>query len=158
MERDWIEQSGIPFDQPILAKLRLLELIEDWIEMPKQHIRCAEDRLISRRVYMLPIGYQWKRQSGITLIGDAAHLMSPFACEGVNLAMLDASKLAAAIIRNKTIHQALQEYEENMYVYSAEKAGVTDESLRMMFSDNAAEKLAEWIKSIRRSGAWRSLI
>ncbi|MEC0373292.1 FAD-dependent oxidoreductase [Paenibacillus chibensis] len=145
VERDWIEQSGIPFDQPNLAKQRLLELFEDWNEMPKQYIRCAEDRLIPRRVYMLPIGYRWKRQSGVTLIGDAAHLMSPFAGEGVNLAMLDASELAAAIIRNETIHQAIQEYEENMYAYAAEKAGLTDESLRMMFSDNAAEKLADWM-------------
>ncbi|WP_136605404.1 FAD-dependent oxidoreductase [Paenibacillus dokdonensis] len=153
VERDWIEQSGIPFNQPALAKQRLLALFDDWDEMPKQYIHCAEDLVTPRRVYMLPIGYRWERHSAITLIGDAAHLMSPFAGEGVNLAMLDACELAAAIIRNEAISYAIQEYEEIMYAFSAEKAQLTDESLRMMFSDNAAEKLAEWMYQLQESGA-----
>ena len=45
------------------------------------------------------MGANWA--SSVTLIGDAAHLMAPFAGAGVNVAMHDALELAHAIIAQK---------------------------------------------------------
>lgn len=51
---------------------------------------------VERPIFNLPPGFGWAPRPGLTLIGDAAHLMPPVGL-GVNLAMLDASDLALAL-------------------------------------------------------------
>lgn len=150
VKRDWLETSGIPFDQPKEVKERLLDLFSDWDEQLKDYIRYAEDSILTRRIYMLPIGFKWNHNPGVTLIGDAAHVMSPFAGEGVNMAMYDALELALAITRNRDDYdKATQEYEDKMYAFSSVKAQESDYSLQLTFSDNAAAKLAELMQSFQ---------
>ncbi|MHC1481501.1 FAD-dependent oxidoreductase [Frateuria aurantia] len=54
------------------------------------------DEFVRRPIYSLPADFEWTPYKGVTLIGDAAHLMPPVGV-GVNLAMLDASDVAAAL-------------------------------------------------------------
>ncbi|NBC70922.1 FAD-dependent monooxygenase [Paenibacillus sacheonensis] len=141
VERDWLQTCGIAFDRPAEAKERLLAHFEDWDDSLKNYIRYAEDTLLPRRIYMLPVGLRWTRRSGVTLIGDAAHLMSPFAGEGVNLAMLDAARLALAIVEHGDIDKAIEVYEEQMYAYSSHSAQQSQDNLELIFADDAAARL-----------------
>ena len=95
---------------------------------------------------MLPIGLKWIHKPGVTLIGDAAHLMSPFAGKGANLAMRDAAELALSIVKHENVDQAVQGYEKKMYVYSSQSAEESDSNLKLCFSDNAAVKWMDLMK------------
>lgn len=142
-EQGWLEQSNITFNQPEKAKQQLLAYFEDWNDMLQNYIRSAEETILPRRIYMLPVGLTWKHRAGATLIGDAAHLMSPFAGEGVNLAMLDATELALSLVQEEDWDIAIQNYEQKMYTYSSKLAQESNQNLILCFGDQAAVQLSE---------------
>ena len=62
----------------------------------------------------MPLDQSWEPQNNLTMLGDAAHVMPPFAGEGVNMAMRDAIELSEYLTsnRDKTIHEAINSHAE----------------------------------------------
>ena len=98
---DWTVQSGVEWGNAAAGRNFLLQELSDWSVELKNLVRNCDDTIIPRLIYALPIGHSWVRIPGVTLLGDAAHVMSPYAGEGANLAMLDATELALAIAEHR---------------------------------------------------------
>jgi len=93
----------------------------------------------------MPFDQTWEALPNLTIIGDAAHLMSPFAGEGVNMAMLDALELGKNLSSQNfpDIKTAIATYEKQM----RERASATGQdslgAQTVMHSENAMSFLME---------------
>ena len=76
----------------------------------------AKTPFIPRLIYSMPLDQTWETLPNLTLIGDAAHVMPPFAGEGANMAMLDALELSEYLTDEncKTLQEAISVYEHHM--------------------------------------------
>ncbi|WP_436521418.1 FAD-dependent oxidoreductase [Actinoplanes sp. HUAS TT8] len=139
---DWID--GIDWTDSDKAKALLVDEFHDWAPEFHALITEADGALVARTINALPTEHRWARVPGVTLIGDAAHVMSPFAGEGANLAMLDGSALGEALAAHPgNIEEALSAYERELFPRSAEAAGEAARNLALCFDANAPHSLLD---------------
>ncbi|KAK3324931.1 hypothetical protein B0H66DRAFT_547117 [Apodospora peruviana] len=105
-------------NKPDEARQLLVErFFGDWSNDLTEMILKADGKIREWPLYYLPPDeLPWKQVSGVTLLGDAAHLTTPFVGEGVNCAMTDAMRLAEEIGKHGVdgLDEAVKAYEEDM--------------------------------------------
>jgi 2-polyprenyl-6-methoxyphenol hydroxylase-like FAD-dependent oxidoreductase len=133
--------------QPMTRDL-LHEQFADWHDDFHELLDNSDRDLQPRPIHMLPVGHRWPRTPGVTLLGDAAHLTSPFAGEGANLAMIDGADLAEAIIGHPgDIESAFAAYEAVMVPRAQEKAAESAANLELAFEPNSPAGMLELFAS-----------
>jgi 2-polyprenyl-6-methoxyphenol hydroxylase-like FAD-dependent oxidoreductase len=104
-------------------------------------------------LYQLPVGWTWPHQKGVTLLGDAAHVMTPFAGIGVNTAFFDAMELAKQIAafaeagEGAELDDYVVRYEEAMFLNARRAQENTEGAKNDMFFTPGAPRtsIESWI-------------
>ncbi|MER5975014.1 NAD(P)/FAD-dependent oxidoreductase [Streptomyces sp. NPDC001857] len=145
VDEGWLDT--VDFTDQAAAKAAVLAHFEDWDEGLRGLVADA-DTITPRRIHALPVGHRWDRVPGVTLLGDAAHVMSPFAGEGANLAMLDGAEVALAIAAHPgDTEAALAAYEEALFPRSEESAAESAANLDTMFGEKGLEQMVAFFTS-----------
>ncbi|MEI8409034.1 MULTISPECIES: FAD-dependent oxidoreductase [unclassified Kribbella] len=125
------------------------DLLPGWHPRFRRLWAARDEPLVVRPVTVLPIGLTWPRRRGVTLLGDAAHLM-PRVGVGANLAMLDGADLGRAIAAHPgDLDAALADYEPAMLSRAAENAKRSAAIAEMMTGPDAAQKLLRFFQPER---------
>ncbi|MET8764031.1 NAD(P)/FAD-dependent oxidoreductase [Lentzea sp. NPDC004782] len=145
IDEGWLDT--VDFTDPATAKAAVLAHFTGWDEDLRGLVADA-DTITPRRIHALPVGHRWDRVPGVTLLGDAAHVMSPFAGEGANLAMFDGAELALAIAAHPgDTEAALATYEQALFPRSEASAAESAASLDTMFGPRGLEQMVEFFTS-----------
>jgi 2-polyprenyl-6-methoxyphenol hydroxylase-like FAD-dependent oxidoreductase len=145
---DWIR--SIDFSDACTGRAVLAEEFDGWAPRLVNFITASTmDEPALRPIYALPVDHEWSRVSGLTLVGDAAHLMSPFAGEGANLAMYDGAQLGQAIITNPSdLEDAVDRYERELFGRTREVAAMSAQNLELFFGETAPHRVVSLFKSL----------
>ncbi|EJU00022.1 FAD/NADP-binding domain-containing protein [Dacryopinax primogenitus] len=172
VSEEWPDSGSVDFSSIRAARPGLRALFADWDPHALQLLDASDEPtdapgVIVRPLYMLPLdSFKWEHRPGVTLIGDAAHLMTPFAGEGANMAMIDGAELAQALLSSllsagtspsqadvlQALEKAIREYENRMFPRAEETMRDTFESMEAFMNDDAPQSGVRFFKeSIARA-------
>ncbi|MFJ6783047.1 FAD-dependent oxidoreductase [Streptomyces yangpuensis] len=132
---DWITAADLTPEDTEGIRALLLDRFAAWSPRLRQMLRDNDGPYVDRPLFALPVPHVWEHSPGITLLGDAAHLMPPLGV-GVNLAMLDACELALAVAQHDTLDAAVHAYEKTMLPRSIDMQHALDGRAADLLSDD----------------------
>ncbi|KAJ9149939.1 Monooxygenase [Pleurostoma richardsiae] len=99
-------------------------------------------------MYYMPTEFlNWTSATGVTLIGDAAHVTTPFVGDGVNCAMRDSVILAHKLKEFGVTQKAIAEYEKEMFPYAIDVITRSIKSGEMFFEEDSPKTFLQTMQS-----------
>ncbi|KAF2010930.1 FAD/NAD(P)-binding domain-containing protein, partial [Aaosphaeria arxii CBS 175.79] len=150
-DEKWIAEKGEDASDPVKVKAELRQVFEDWSPDLLNLIDSTDGPVYPKNLYTLPVGFKWEHQEGVTLLGDAAHLMTPFAGVGVNTALYDAMLLCRAIVEAQnsptpaaSLDKSIIQYEKTMWGHAHKAQQMSyDAMVDMIFTPGAPRTTIE---------------
>jgi 2-polyprenyl-6-methoxyphenol hydroxylase-like FAD-dependent oxidoreductase len=138
-DENWAKHSGIDFTDKLQVINWFKQEYASWDNIWLELFENASGSFIVRPQYCMPFDQTWDSLPNLTMLGDAAHLMPPYAGEGVNMAMLDAVELSECLLNENfsETKDAIEAYENQMRVRASETAKMTMMSTEALHSDGA---------------------
>lgn len=139
----WTKDSGIDFGNKLQLQQWFATAFSGWDPIWSRMISSVNSVFIPRPLYYMPLDQKWETLPNLTMIGDAAHLMPPYAGEGVNMAMLDALELSRCLLQTsfRDTGEAIEAYEKQMLVRAAETTAMTLEQTAWMHAQGNLEQM-----------------
>ncbi|KAH8728225.1 hypothetical protein GQ44DRAFT_702811 [Phaeosphaeriaceae sp. PMI808] len=153
------EQSGRRSDQTDLASVQKMLSADfgDWAPELQEAFNKAQGKVERIPLYMLPVGFTWPHKEGVTLLGDAAHLMVPFSGIGVNTAFYDAlllSRQIAAFVERGTsgdFDKYIASYEQEMFEHAHKAQAHSEGSMNDMLLTPGAPRTSIEVYILRHA-------
>ena len=143
---EWID--AIDFTDTASAKAAVAAEFDGRAPELTALITDGETALVPRRIFTLPNDHCWDHTPGVTLLGDAAHLMPPSG-DGANLAMFDGAELARAISDHRgDIDAAVSVFEKAMFTRSGAVAIEAHETLDLCLGEQSPFGLIDLISGV----------
>ncbi|HZX75305.1 MAG TPA: NAD(P)/FAD-dependent oxidoreductase [Cyclobacteriaceae bacterium] len=145
-DENWTTTSGLNFND----KTQLLDWFKkeysEWSPVWHELFENATTPFIPRPIYCMPFDQTWEALPNVTMLGDAAHVMPPFAGEGVNMAMRDALELSDCLTSDKysTMQEAISVYETSMRKRASTAAKESLDNGEIMHSEKALTTMLEF--------------
>ena len=119
---------------------------EGWSELWAPIFREAVS-MVLRPLLVCPSNQRWEPKPNVTLLGDAAHVMPPYAGEGVNMAMLDALVLSRLLLSEESSSGAIAMYEAEMFARMQHISADTMVNTEMFYAPDAADRVVALFRS-----------
>ncbi len=143
----WV--AAIDFAEREAALRAVAAEFEGWAPALTALITESDGAPVPRMLHTLPNDHSWPRTPGVTLVGDAAHLMPP-AGDGANLAMVDGAELGLAIAAHPgDLEAALAAYETRMFARSASTAVQAHHMLGICLGEGSPASLIDFFRSVQ---------
>ena len=147
---DWFQTNSLDYNDQRQLLQWFKQEYKSWNPVWHELFSAAKANYTVRPLHCMPLDQNWEANPNITLLGDAAHLMPPYAGEGVNMAMLDALELSQCLTDPtfKETKTAIAHYEKHMRARASKAAEESMNNTAWMHAPDGLKNMLDMFDQI----------